>query len=141
MPRNLRCASRAAIPVDPEPQKGSRTRSPLFVKDLISGSSADTGFCVGCMVSAIAHVDNVGDRLSRNLGLSLRQQISLLMLISEKSRLRAVLLAKHQVSDDTESCLTPCPEELICVCPAVERDHETTFAQNSIRFRESGLEP
>src|ERR1700677_290025 len=63
------------------------------------------------------------------------------MLIAEKPALRAIALAKHDVSDRLETRAAPCVEEGIDLCPSVEHDRYPVLLEYTIRFCHRWFEP
>ena len=65
------------------------------------------------LVAAVWHIHHICERLLRQRRSALRQQICLLMLIAKEPALRAIGLAKHDVSDRLKTRLFPRLEERI----------------------------
>jgi hypothetical protein len=93
------------------------------------------------LIPGVGHVDDIGDRILRQSWIALCRQVSLLVLIFEEARFRCVLFAEDQMPDDAKSCTTPGVEELVDLCPAVERDHETILLENAAGFAKCWHQP
>src|SRR5260370_20495236 len=63
------------------------------------------------------------------------------MLIAEEPALRAIALAKYDVSDRLETCAAPRFEERIDLRPSVEHDCDAVLLEYAVRFLHRGLEP
>src|SRR6202789_1767793 len=63
------------------------------------------------------------------------------MLIAEEPGLRAVALAKHDVSDRLKTRATPCFEERIDLGPSVEHHGDAVLLEHAIRFGHRRLKP
>jgi len=93
------------------------------------------------LVATVGHVDHVCYRLLRQRRPALGQQVRLLVLIAEEPRLRAVRLAKYDVSHRLKTRFFPGCEELIHFRPAVEHDGYTVHLEHPVRFPHRGSEP
>jgi hypothetical protein len=93
------------------------------------------------LVAAVRHVDHIGYWLLRQRWPALRQQVRLLVPIAEKPRLRAIRLAKHDVSDRLKARVFPCVEEYINLRPGVEHDGYAVHLEYPVRFPHRGLQP
>src|SRR5260370_27513273 len=63
------------------------------------------------------------------------------MLIAEEPALRAIALAKYDVSDRLETCAAPRFEERVDLRPSVEHDCDAVLLEYAVRFLHRGLEP
>ncbi len=63
------------------------------------------------------------------------------MLIAEEPALRAIALAKDDVTDWLKTCAALCFEERVHPGPAVEHDSDSVLLQHAIGFQHRRLEP
>jgi hypothetical protein len=86
-------------------------------------------------------VSNRFPKSSGRLEVAIDDGIELTHDALEEPRLRAIGLAKHDVSDRPETRIFPCVEESIDLRPAVEHDRYPVLPQHSVRFPHRGFEP
>jgi hypothetical protein len=69
------------------------------------------------------------------------QQKCLLMLIAEEPALRAIALAKNDVSDGLKTCIAPCFEERIDLGLSVEHDGDAILLEYAVRLGHRRFKP
>src|SRR4029077_17112722 len=92
-------------------------------------------------VARVFPFQNVRDSASRFLGIALRQQVGVLMLIAKETLGGSVALDERQMADYSETHFTPGRYEFVSVVPAVEADAKAIPAEHAVDFLESGLYP
>src|SRR5882762_8197514 len=92
-------------------------------------------------VSGVFPFQNVGDGANRLLGIALRQQVGVLMLIAKKALGRGVFLNEGQMPSYAEARFAPSSKEFIGLVPAIEAHAEAIPTEHAIDFPESRFNP
>src|SRR5258708_37470520 len=93
------------------------------------------------IVSGVFPFQNVGDGANRLLGIALRQQVCVLVLVAKEALGRGVLLDEGQVPGYSEARFAPSSKEFIGLVPAIKAHAEAIPTEHAVNFPESRLKP